>query len=518
MRTDRALWRSAVIPVIAFIASLLARSQGGICDSVALATSGYDVSASVVRLSRLAAKPLPGGLAAGNSIQDWPQVQRDPQRSGYSPELLGADLEIAWTHPFQPEKVYPQVQAIVYQGKVFVGTEMGNLYALNAETGEEEWARAVGAPILNSVAAGDGRVYFGAMDGAVYALNAATGDILWKNQLMWRLGFSTAPTLVGSSIMLGGRDGTFYALEETTGTLLWARDLGSPILQTAAADDSRVYVAAMDMHVYALSIADGTLAWSSERLQGLAFKDYWPVVHEGRVVIRAMGTSNLTPGFPFAWFDSTEEWNWILENGPTIAAGDLTAIAEAMDAQDALISEYEADPAGFELSLHILDAETGSRDMVVVPHWGSQTMNGSTTPPCVDRDGLLIIPTYFVRSGWGRLSLESGRVIDILYDHRDGDGGTIDAGDRPAGMGNRDENLNVSCTADSVIAMHTQEGNANYTGVFSQDERLWRRLRRGHTNREMSTNTQGGGGNPASVAGGLVYHISYHELIARNVQ
>ena len=113
---------------------------------------------------------------------DWPQVQRDAQRTGHSPEVLGTDLQVAWRHTFNPEKVFPQVQAIVYDGLVFVGTEMGRIYALNAQTGDQEWVYDVGAPILSSVAVADGRVFFGAMDGAVYALEASSGSLVWRNK------------------------------------------------------------------------------------------------------------------------------------------------------------------------------------------------------------------------------------------------------------------------------------------------------------------------------------------------
>jgi len=95
-------------------------------------------------------------LAVQTSTLDWLQVQRDPQRTGYTPETLGTTFKVAWTYPFQPEKVYPQTQAIVYSGKVFVGTEMGNLYAVDAKSGTKAWTFKAGGPILNSVAAGDG--------------------------------------------------------------------------------------------------------------------------------------------------------------------------------------------------------------------------------------------------------------------------------------------------------------------------------------------------------------------------
>jgi hypothetical protein len=447
---------------------------------------------------------------------DWPQVQRNPQRTGYTPEVLHTPLQVVWTHPFQPEKVHPQVQAIVYDGKVFVGTEMGNMYALDAQTGDQEWIYETGSPIMNSVAAGDGRLYFGAMDGAVYALDTMTGSRVWKSQLSERLGFSTAPVLAEDKVMLGGRNGIFYALAPDNGTELWQYNAGAPILQTAAWNEGHAFFGAMDMHVYALNTDDGTLAWRSEKIPGMAFKDYWPMIYDGKVLVRPMGPGGIDVGFPFdeIWGSDDPNWDWVMQHGSTIAAGGLTGITEAMDAQDDAMADYQAHPESYTRTLLILDESTGI-ETDAVPHWTVQTMNGATTPPCVDRDGTLVVPVTFIRSGWGRLDLAIQRITDILYDHTAWDGEPVDPGDYPAGMGNRDESLNVTCTGNLVLALHTQEGNVNYTGAFDLDSRTWTRIGAGHTNSQMSTNTQGGGGNPATVSSGLVFHISFHELIAR---
>jgi len=454
---------------------------------------------------------------------DWPQVQNNPQRTGYTPEILGTNFQVLWTHPFQPEKVFPQVQAIVYGGKVFVGTEMGNMYALDAQTGSQVWKYKVGAPIMNSVAAGDGKVFFGAMDGAVYALDAANGSLVWKSPLSWRHGFSTAPVLADNKLMMGGRNGIFYALNLGNGEIVWKYDVGAPILQTAAWNDGNVYFGAMDMHVYSLNSGDGRLVWHSEKVAGMAFKDYWPVIYNGSVYIRPMadeiwyGASYV--GSPFVWFmgDTGLDWDWLMENGETIAQGGFSGLNWPKQVQDNFLSEITADPDIFPTNFYVFDEKTG-QEMQKIPHWGIQTMNGATTPPCVDRDGLIIVPVYFVRSGWGRLSTVSNKIVDILYDHKDYYGNTMTRGGTPAGMGNPDESQNVTCSGNLVISVHTQESNAAYTGYFDLDSRNWTQLPPGHTNLQMSTNTQGGGGNPVSISKGILYHISWNELIARQAE
>lgn len=433
---------------------------------------------SNVEITRPQAQLVDAPASSNTVLSDWPQLQNNPQRTGYSPEVLGSNIRIVWRHAFQPERVYPQVQAIIYQGLVFVGTQSGNLYAFNATSGAQQWVFQAGGPIVASVAAANGRVFFGAMDGAVYALNVANGTQLWKAQLSWRIGFSTAPVYADGKIMLGGRNGIFYGLDPLSGSVIWQYDAGAPILQTAAWDGNRAYFGTMDMYVHAVYTSNGTRAWRSQRIAQLGFRDYWPVVYQGRVFIRPTG------------------------------AGELGSSSLSDSAQTAALAAYDANPSSFRKSLFVLDAITG-QELPAMIHWDAQTMNGATTPPCVDRDGYLIVPVPRFgtwQSGWGRLNVSTRKIVSVLSDGTD------------AGFGNWDENLNVTCTSNAVLSMHTEEYNANYTGLFNLDTQRWTLIPVGWQNGQMSSNTQGGGGNPAAVANGMIFHISFHELVARVAQ
>ncbi|TLN01809.1 hypothetical protein FDZ74_15610, partial [bacterium] len=358
----------------------------------------------------------------------------------------------------------------------------GNLYALNATTGAQAWKFSAGGPILNSVAVDGGRVFFGTMDGAVYALDAASGAQVWRTQVSEFQGFSTAPVIADGKVMLGGRNGIFYAFSPGNGSVLWSYDTGSPILMTAAWNGGKAYFGAMDMHVYAINSTSGALAWKSPRIEGMAFKDYWPVVLNGLVYVRPVSYGSL--GFEMA---------------------DYAKVTNA-SAQQQLLAAYQANPAAYSLSLFRLNESDGQFAPAVI-HYNFQTMNGATAPPCVNRDGNLVMPTWLpVRtyfSGWGLLNPASRIMVDAFVD------GT-------QGGGNIDENMAVTCSSNLVLAMHVEEENANFTGFFNLDTRKWTRISPGASNRQMANNTQGGGANPASVANGWVYHITYYELVARN--
>ncbi|HZK80079.1 MAG TPA: hypothetical protein VFC46_03410, partial [Humisphaera sp.] len=83
------------------------------------------------------------------------------------------------------------------------------------------------------------------------------------------------------------------------------------------------------------------------------------------------------------------------------------------------------------------------------------------------------------------------------------------------GSGNTDENLNVSAAGRIVLVMHTQEMNANFTGTWSLDRRDWHQIGPIHADLAFSGNSQGGGGNPAAISGGMIFHTSWNTLNAR---
>ncbi len=484
-------------------------------------------------------------VAARATAADWPQLQNGPTRPGYSPEKLAPPFRPLWKTAFQPERVYPATQPIVYRGKIYIGTESGNLYALNANTGAKLWRFSAGGPILHTAGAAEGRVFFACMDGCVYAISAGDGKLLWRFDSGLDTGFSTAVALADGLVFALNRGGVAFALDQQRGRLVWRRELGVPLLQSPAylpaqgARHGLLVFGAMDMRVYALDGGDGSLVWRSDRLYGQAFKDYWPVIHNGRVIVRsfiaypkpriAARTRWYWPdNFPLTWVDpnplrewypneadwklASEHGRWLREHSDAIARGELPELI--IEAQKRLVAHYCAHPE--DKDMFVLDINTG-REAQVVPHWCAQTMNGATCPPCVDREGLLVVPIMFINSRWGRLDLKRGLVVDILYDGYTYSGQRVPEmrpGYAPiAGGGNTDENVIVSACDGLIFSFHCQESNANYTGVWSMDQRRWYSIA-GMEWGELSHNTQGGGASAPVIANGLLYHMSFHSVRA----
>lgn len=75
-------------------------------------------------------------------------------------------------------------QPVVLGGRVFVGTQTGALYALDADTGCTRWGFKAATGIRGGVAFGDAKgtpaIFFADTGANLYALNAQTGELIWK--------------------------------------------------------------------------------------------------------------------------------------------------------------------------------------------------------------------------------------------------------------------------------------------------------------------------------------------------
>ncbi|MFA5258232.1 MAG: PQQ-binding-like beta-propeller repeat protein [Opitutales bacterium] len=131
-------------------------------------------------------------------------------------------------------------------GTLYVGSGDGNLYALDAATGEVKWKFATGDVVHTSPALAKGVVYFGSWDTNMYALDAQSGKELWRfktgddDQNHNRTGIQSSPTVVDGTLYFGCRDFNFYALDAATGAEKWKKNI-TWVNATPAVHEGRVY-------------------------------------------------------------------------------------------------------------------------------------------------------------------------------------------------------------------------------------------------------------------------------------
>ena len=177
-------------------------------------------------------------------------------------------------------------------GLVYFSSYDGWFYAVNAADGKPKWKFNNGAErryaakhihgalpagetmpdpfdcYLSSPAVWNGAVYFGSGDGNIYALNAGTGELKWK----FHTGdvVHASPAISGGTLFVGSWDSYFYAIDATSGKELWRFKTGEDpdihnqvgIQSSAAVADGVVYFGCRDSNLYALDAMTGKKRWS----------------------------------------------------------------------------------------------------------------------------------------------------------------------------------------------------------------------------------------------------------------
>lgn len=291
--------------------------------SVAEFLTGKKLADDVAMAGRCTGAP-PAFRSGGASYNGWGANQEN-WRFQPDPGITAADLdrlEVKWAFGF-PGAVAAFGQPTIVGGRVFVGSQNGHVYAIDAASGCYYWDYSASTGVRTAITVariGDVDVaLFGDRRGNVYSIDAANGQLLWRvtPDDGPRTGITGAPALFEGRLYVpisGGDDssaadpkyecckgrGAIVALDAATGKTLWithtisdARPLaknaigtqlwgpsGVSVWATPTIDRKRrlLYVGTGDNHsapatdtsdaVLALSLDTGKIVWTRQLLKG----------------------------------------------------------------------------------------------------------------------------------------------------------------------------------------------------------------------------------------------------------
>lgn len=234
------------------------------------------------RLRTLSATLLPALLATPCFAADWPMWMGGPTHAGQVAEDAGHIKGFRLAARFDAHAAI-HASPVAADGRVFVGAEDGNLYALDAKTGALLWLFHAQGGIASSPAVADGAVFFLGRDGVVQALKAADGAPLWAFHTQGEARFAahgmfgmprdghpvsdpwdfylSSPLVHAGRVYVGSSDGHVYALDAHTGALAWAWRTGGMVHSSPALAGKNIVVGSWDGAVYALDADSGELRW-----------------------------------------------------------------------------------------------------------------------------------------------------------------------------------------------------------------------------------------------------------------
>jgi outer membrane protein assembly factor BamB len=248
---------------------------------------------------------------------------------------------------FKPEGDF---QGVLYWSPVtvagdvaFVGfaeSQTGNagLYAFDAETGQELWHTEPGLVenlIIPAPAYAEGTVYFGDSDGKVYAVDVETRAVKvgWPFQAeesVW-----ASPLVAGERLYVAAMDHHLYCLDAESGEMVWKTNLegamaAPPVL---GEERDRLYVGTFDGRVYAIDAETGEAFESSDfRAENwiwsqvlLADDLVYVTSLDGRLYAMDPDSGEVVPPYPFDSGQASSGRD-LLRAGP-VKAGEFVVVA-----------------------------------------------------------------------------------------------------------------------------------------------------------------------------------------------
>ncbi len=164
------------------------------------------------------------------------------------------------------------------EDSIIVGTEEGEIIALDAESGAEAWRAMVTSEVLSAPQKKENVVIVRSIDGKVFGLDGAKGRRLWVYDRAvppLTLRGTSTPTIAEGVVIAGFDGGKMAALELRTGKLLWETGIttarGRSELERMVDIDAQpvvvdgvIYITTFQGHVAAVQLETGRILWSND--------------------------------------------------------------------------------------------------------------------------------------------------------------------------------------------------------------------------------------------------------------
>lgn len=186
-----------------------------------------------------------------------------PSDAGFVYAFELASGEVRWKTPVPPPGV---LSDLVLAGSTVAGLDgWGQLFSLDLATGGMRWLFPPdGEPetrgrVRTPLAAAD-RIFFAGPRGDVYAVDALSGEPLWKRDLGSPA--TTGLALAGESALLGTEDRHLVRLALSDGSVLARLELPSPASETPVVAPEAIILLAGSELLVAVDPALAAVAWS----------------------------------------------------------------------------------------------------------------------------------------------------------------------------------------------------------------------------------------------------------------
>jgi len=275
---------------------------------------------------------------------------------------------------------------------VYIGGFDGKVRAITAENGATRWVYPREGNLHSIIAgplAAQGKVYIATKGGIIYALDAATGDWMWEFETgdeIW-----STPAIDGDTLFIGSFNKKLYALNIATGEQEWQQpfETQGPIVSTPLVYNNTVYVASFDRCVYALDATNGQKIWqfpNEDETENKPEKWFWasPVISNNTIYAANMDGKVYILNADDGVFITAIDLGSSISSSPVVA-GDKVFIATE------------------EGNLYYIDAISNQARQL-------PDLGGRVSAPFTTSDGVVYVHTYKEEIIYA-LNAENGAII-----------------------------------------------------------------------------------------------------------
>ncbi|MCP4293904.1 MAG: alpha/beta fold hydrolase [bacterium] len=182
-------------------------------------------------------------------------------------------------------------------GTIFLGSDDGCLYALEATGGKKIWKFKTAGRVRSKPFVMAESVFFSSDDGFLYCLNRSDGSLRWRFDLEcgdiprnlpslsppYHYDYlQSSPLVTGDTVFIGSASSYVYAVDVDSGKEKWRFQTGGLVRSSPRLNGDAIVIGSWDHHVYCLDGETGGEVWRTDT-GGIV--QATPVVAGGRVYV-----------------------------------------------------------------------------------------------------------------------------------------------------------------------------------------------------------------------------------------
>ena len=256
---------------VGLAAMLLIVVTGG-CGPATVATPSS--AASPLALATAVPQPTASPLDPA-AIPDVTMYRVDARRSGVQPGPVPQTTPVRiWS---RTADAGIGLHPILADGVLYVGSDDGRLYALDARTGDELWRYDAGSALQGSAAIANGMLFASSEDGTLHAIDLATHTRAWQ-----AMGVEDVGLVADGVVYVAASANRAVGYDAATGTERWSW-IAPGAVQRLTVADGTAYMTVAGGTLHAIALADGAARWPA--VQTISDEAGFPLLTPDRIVL-----------------------------------------------------------------------------------------------------------------------------------------------------------------------------------------------------------------------------------------